>query len=301
MPAEKKVALEDLMVAMDVVDTLRHHDLIVDREMNAQKRRKKLIAKLREIYASQGIEVTDAMLEEGVKALEEERFAFVPPQKNFSTWLATKYVRREQWMKPLLWTMGALVAAGSIYYVFWLRPEHIMQAQLPVDLNTHYASITKQSRDAKALEIANALHTQAKQALQEGKTARAKKILEKLTALENRLKEQYRVRIVQGAGKYSGIWRVPPENPYAKNYYLIVEGVNAEGEKIPVLIHNEESDKTEQVKQWGIRVDKETFNRVAQDKADDGIIQNRNVGSKKKGKLSPEYSITTTGAAITKW
>ena len=76
--------LEDLMVAMDVVDTIRHRQLIVERELNADGRRERLIERLREIYTQQGIEVTDAALEAGVDALEQARFAYTPTPGGFS-------------------------------------------------------------------------------------------------------------------------------------------------------------------------------------------------------------------------
>jgi hypothetical protein len=50
-----------------------------------------------------------------------------------------------------------------------------------------------------------------------------------------------------------------------------------------------------------LRVDEETFNRVAADKRDDGIIQNNVVGRKRRGFMEREYTVPTTGAAITEW
>jgi hypothetical protein len=52
---------------------------------------------------------------------------------------------------------------------------------------------------------------------------------------------------------------------------------------------------------WGLRVDEETFQRVAADKRDDGIIEQAVVGTKRRGELDPDYSVATTGAAITEW
>ena len=52
---------------------------------------------------------------------------------------------------------------------------------------------------------------------------------------------------------------------------------------------------------WGLRVDEDTFNRVAADKRDDGIIQQDIVGAKRRGDLDPRYAVATTGAAITNW
>ena len=68
------------MIAMDVVDTLRHDRLIVDRELNDAGRHDDLIKRLREIYKGQGIEVPDHILEEGVKALKEDRFCLYAAQ-----------------------------------------------------------------------------------------------------------------------------------------------------------------------------------------------------------------------------
>ena len=102
MTSAKEASLEDMMVAMDVVDTLRHRQELVDRELDAGARREKLIAKLREIYQAQGIAVTDATLAQGVDALEKDRFSYHPPSKGFSVFLAKIYVTRERWLKPLL-------------------------------------------------------------------------------------------------------------------------------------------------------------------------------------------------------
>jgi hypothetical protein len=298
---QNRVPLEDLMVAMDVVDTLRHRDIMVDRELNSVERREKLVEKLRKIYNSQGIEVTDKMLEEGVRALEEERFVFTPAPKSFSTWLAKIYVKRDRWLKPLVTLVAVSAIASSFYYVTTVRPEAIEREKLPINIKNTYLALINISKDSKATKIANKLNEEAINALKIGDFALAKKRQNSLNELLANLKQTYSVQIVQGAGKRSGIWRVPPRNRYGKNYYLIVEGVDEEGKKVTVYVQNEENDKRDKVKEWGIRVDKDTFNRVAQDKADDGIIQNRVVGVKNSGYLNPLYTISTTGSSITQW
>ena len=52
---------------------------------------------------------------------------------------------------------------------------------------------------------------------------------------------------------------------------------------------------------WGLRVDEATYNKVAADKSDDGIIQQAVVGAKRRGELDPQYSVPATGDAITRW
>jgi hypothetical protein len=66
-------------------------------------------------------------------------------------------------------------------------------------------------------------------------------------------------------------------------------------------VTNEEDGKVRRVSKWGLRVDEETFNQVAADKKDDGIIQRNRFGVKSAGYLEPEFLIPTTGGAITSW
>ncbi|OYW82927.1 MAG: hypothetical protein B7Z22_13340, partial [Hyphomonas sp. 32-62-5] len=89
--------LDDVMLAMDVVDTLRHRTRIVDMELNEEAREEQLIARLKEIYGAQGIEVPDRILKDGVKALAEQRFVYKPPADTFSVKLAKMYVSRKKW------------------------------------------------------------------------------------------------------------------------------------------------------------------------------------------------------------
>ena len=104
------------MVAMDVVDTIRHGHLIVERELDSAGRRKRLIDRLREIYRAQGIDVSDAALEAGVDALEEERFSYTPPPPGLSRSLARLYVRRSQWLRGL--SIFAGLALASVAFSF---------------------------------------------------------------------------------------------------------------------------------------------------------------------------------------
>src|SRR5918997_1445828 len=77
--AGKPHTLDDVMMAMDVVDTLRHREDLVRRELSEENREAELIARLRKIYQDQGIDVPDSVLADRVKALEESRFVYTPP------------------------------------------------------------------------------------------------------------------------------------------------------------------------------------------------------------------------------
>src|SRR5215475_6009184 len=95
------VKLDDLMLAMDVVDTLRHRGLLVERELAEDVREEQLIERLRALYKSQGIEVPDSVIAQGVKALKESRFVYTPSPPSFGRRLATIWVKRTTYGK---WT-----------------------------------------------------------------------------------------------------------------------------------------------------------------------------------------------------
>ncbi len=90
-------------------------------------------------------------------------------------------------------------------------------------------------------------------------------------------------------------------NTGARNYYVIVEAIGSGGRRVSVPVESEETGVVQTVSTWGLRVDEDTFERVRQDKLDDGIIQDDTFGVKRAGFLEPDYEYPTTGDAITEW
>ncbi len=296
-----KAPLEDLMVAMDVVDTVRHRDLIVDRELDADGRRQRLMARLREIYEAQGIEVSDAALAAGVEALEEDRFSYTPTPNSFSAKLARTYVRRNRWGKSVtgLLLFGLLIWLA--YFIMVGQPQARLHADLPAKIETVYAEISTISDSTKANEQATRQLGEARRALDGEDYERAENLLEELRELHRDLETSYDIRIVSRPNELSGVWRIPDVNADARNYYLIVEAVTSAGSVVSVPVRSEEDGLTRMQSKWGVRVSEETFEAVAADKRDDGIVQSNIVGAKSAGQLDPEYRIPTSGAAITDW
>lgn len=293
--------LEDLMVAMDVVDTLRHRQQLVERELDSEGRRERLIAKLREIYRGQGIEVSDQVLADGVRALEEDRFRYSPPQKTFATRLAVLYVRRGKWMGPLVLLLVLLLGLWLAYYLIAVWPEKSARAALPEELATRFEEVVEATRDEAVLLRARQYQASGRLAVENGRYEEARTAIENLERMLSQLSTVYSLRVVQRPGQQSGVWRIPDVNTQARNYYLIVEAVNDRGEVLSLPITSEETGKTRTVNQWGIRVEAAIFERIAEDKRDDGIIQQREIGRKQYGRLVPEYLINISGAAITEW
>ena len=289
------------MVAMDVVDTIRHRQLIVERELDAAGRRERLIERLREIYTAQGIEVTDAALAAGVDALEQERFAYTPAAGGVSTAFARFYVRRGRWLRPLL----VLLAIGLLVWLAWFftvqQPRNRFEQELPQLIAATHARIVAVSESEAATGRANELLARAERDIRTEAFGEAEDVHDDLEALLRELELAYELRIVSRPNEYSGVWRVPDVNTDARNYYLIVEAVDAGGKVLRRSVRNEEDGRLYEVRKWGIRVDETTFDAVAADKRDDGIIEDYVLGAKVPGKLEPDYRVPTTGATITEW
>ena len=293
--------LDELMLAMDVVDTLRHRELMLEREVEAEDRDQRLLARLREIYSAQGIEVTDDVLAQGVRALRSERFAYTAPAPSFGRSLALLYVSRARWGRKVGIAVAIVAAAALAFQLLVRGPTERALSTLPTDLQTAYQTVVSTTKDPKALGEAQQFLAAGEAAYAQRDLGGAGAAVGELRGLEATLQQQYELRIVSRPGERSGVYRVSAENASARNYYLIVEAIAPGGAPLTVPIRDEEDGRTAPVRKWGLRVDEATYDKVAADKRDDGIIENNVVGEKHRGELDPQYTVATTGAAITKW
>jgi hypothetical protein len=289
--------LDDIMLAMDVVDTLRRRERLVRQELDEAGREADLKERLRKIYMAQGIEVPDHVIDQGVTALKEDRFTYKPPRRGLATRLARLYVSRRKWGKWVLGGFALPILAWVASYFAFVAP----YADLPEDFSQLHAQVIGLAKSDDARETAGRLLNAGTAALTNEDTDAARDALAALQDLRATLQQEYTVRIVNRPGENTGVWRVPDINTDARNYYIIVEAVDSAGKRLKVPIEDEETGTTRRVDTWGLRVDQDTFHAVADDKQDDGIIERDRFGHKSRGYLVPEYEMRTTGGAITEW
>ena len=419
--AMNDIKLNDVMLTMDIADTMRHSRLLVERELNADMRDQEMIDKVRSIYESQGIEVTDEIIEEAVAAIRDKRFAYRQAPSGLRTRLWHIYVKRGRWIKKVGVWFAAVLAAWGIHYGVVTIPQTkelnyqitqinqgIVDAksgvsvqserlarirallkgekrQYPVTLQDTADGIRRdvvsdlqkaegllasaaefsQKADLKPgnfvekkkpasdrlqqqqslLEKANNKITVAEEqilllqrldqvpqelkqlrehiksvsavpaatalsddyydegfaALRSRDGQKIQKAIGKMKALLATIQSEYSLRVVSQPGQPSGVWRSPDANSNARNYYLIVEAITPEGERLSVPVVSEEDGKTRNAAMWGVRVSAVDYQRIAADKQDNGIIERNLVATKKRGYMEPDYQINTTGGAITQW
>ena len=305
-----KSKLDDVLLAMDVVDTLRHREQLVLSELDAGAREAALLERLKDIYAAQGIDVPERILKEGVRALEEKRFQYEPPKPSLSVSLAKLYIKRDRWLAPVSFALVSVVALFGAYQIGVVEPAKADAARaqieltqtLPAELTRLHAEIGAVALEDAATLQADALLADGRKAVAAGNAKAARAAAEGLKTLQGDLTAIYQVRVVYGPGEeYTGVFRIPDDVPGARNYYLIVEAVDPAGRLVQVPVTSEEDRRSDRVSRWGQRVSEDVFNGVAADKGDDQIVQNAVIGQKTTGYLNPQYTVETPGGAILEW
>lgn len=307
--AAKDKPLDDVLLAMDVVDTLRHRAQLVDQELGAEDRRAELLARLKEIYTAQGIEVPEHILEDGVKALEERRFAYEPPEASLSVKLAKLYVSRGKWGKPVVGGLAALGVGLAGHQAFIVGPQKAEAAAvsraltetLPAELEAIATTVSSLAVTAYGKGVGDAYYQDGQAALRDEDVDGVRASIASLEVLREDLNAVYDVRVRYKNGAESGFFRTPPNNQTQRNYYLVVEAVDARGIVLTVPISSEEESDNRRVSIWAQRVSREAFEAALEDKGDDAIIQNDRIGHKERGKLLVDFDVATPGGAILEW
>jgi hypothetical protein len=307
----KPQTLDEVMLAMDVVDTLRHQDRLVARELDETRREAELIERLRSIYKSQGIEVPDEVIRQGVTAIKENRFVYVPPKPGLGVSLARLWIARRKVGKV---AGGILLALGLGTGGWWFGVEQPRRAEvtriereitqiLPGSLRTAHTEALAEARSDTARARAAQLLAEGESAIRQRDAAGGRKAITDLEALRVTLTQEYTLRIRNRPGLYSGVFRDFSRDGrrVERNYYVVVEAFDTSGRKVSLPIYNEETRKTEMVDVWGVRTTEAVLQRIGADRRDDGIIQNNRVGDKKRGELDVTYTFPVENGMITRW
>ncbi|MEE1654854.1 DUF6384 family protein [Microvirga sp. CF3062] len=315
-PDQPSRNLDEVMLAMDVVDTLRHQENLVSRELSEHDRDAQLLQRLREIYRGQGIEVSDRILQEGVQALKEQRFVYTPPGPSFSRTVARTWVNRGRIGRRLLTLLALLGFGWGAYHFGVVEParQRVAQEQaqaernrielatrLPTALEQGHEDVLREAQVPAARERADRLLAEGKTAIARNDADGARQALNDLEVLRAELRREYVLRIVSRPGEPSGVWRVPERNPAGRNYYLIVEPVAPDGRILSLPVTSEEDGRTVTASKWGVRVSETTAMQVQRDKNDDGIVQRNRLGEKRRGQLDVDYQMPVLNGAITQW
>lgn len=173
---ENATRFDDIMLALDAVDTLRHEAAVVDTELTSDERREAMIVRLREYYAGQGIEVSEEILDRAVADMDANRFVHRPLPPGLSRTLALAWVRRGRYLRRTAFVAAlgmALAAVGDYAYdVGVVKPRERAAAELAADLETRIPQAIAEQH-ARALDAAGRYRDPSAAALADTRRAAA--------------------------------------------------------------------------------------------------------------------------------
>jgi Family of unknown function (DUF6384) len=306
--AAPPATLDELMLAMDVVDTLRHREVLVERELNEEAREQQLIEHLRALYKSQGIEVPNSIIAEGVKALKEDRFVYTPAGPSFARTLATLWVRRAIYGKWALGVLATVLVLTGLYHFGVTRPRQQaaetarveLAETLPRQLTAAHQAVAAEAQVPAARQQADAILAQGRAALERGNAADSRAAIASLDRLAAALRQEYVLRIAGRPEDQTGFFREHPRFQ-GRAYFVVVDAIGRDGNPVKLPIRNDETNQIETVSRFGVRVPIETFEAVRSDKAKNGIVQNARLAEKRRGFLEPEFKMSALEGRITRW
>lgn len=300
--------LDDVMLAMDVVDTLRHRERLVERELNENLREGQLVERLRELYKSQGIEVPDRIIQEGVKGLKESRFVYTPPKPGIARTLALVWVRRSVYGKRAAGALAVIALAWGAYQFGVVQPAEqaaeIARTELtdvlPRQLELAHQAVAAEAQVPQVRQRADVVRAQGQAALQRGNAAEARAAVSELDSLATLLRQEYVLRIAGRPEDETGFFREHPSFQ-GRAYFVVVDAVDARGNPVMLPVRNDETNATETVSRFAVRVPMTTLDAVRADKTANGIVQNAVLAEKRRGYLDPEYKMVALTGRITRW
>ncbi|WP_248800479.1 DUF6384 family protein [Pseudomonas sp. MWU13-2105] len=131
------VSLSEQMGAMALIDELRFSQAELQKQLDLPKHRLRVAEQIREFYRAKGIEVEDALVEEGVRNFFANRLTYQAPVRigRLARLLARAYITRRRWLMPTVGILGVglwLVLVAPSVSGFFAR-SMVAGAQAQVD------------------------------------------------------------------------------------------------------------------------------------------------------------------------
>ena len=290
LPAE--MGLEEVMRVMDVASTLRREQELVEREFNLDKTKEMLRDKLRRTAETTGEELTPEQIEAAVNWYYDNLHEYKEPEKSFQWFMAHLYVRR----KAILSVLLPLLFVVTAVWAFWFSPfaPFSQSNRLNRDLQSANQAIEKRIKSILSIAKSDNVKADARQLQKEANTyftnremGGLDKLHQRLKSMDSRLNEEFTLTVQTGENQTSAKRRdfEDESGKRVSGFYLIVQARDSNGNLLKRRIQNIENDKFKTVDTWGEKVPEAIYDRLKQDKKEDGILNETAFGKKNRGEL----------------
>jgi hypothetical protein len=295
--AIEKPKFEELLLTMDAVDQLRAKDTELAKYAQTDDQKAAIKSRLLAIYQSQGITVSDEILQQGIEAHFNNRFIY-KPLTGLPRSLALAWINRKKT------GLTAGLAACSILFLvlacwaFAILPGQTLQRE-KFELTQRLDSDRK--RVTQNIEPLNTIQLNVKASIAAGKINEAKSQIANLEKYIILLPKQINFRIVDKPGTKSGVVWKSRNVPSAKDYYLIVEALDPENNPVQIPITDRITQKSVWTNMFGVNVPEAVFEHYRAEKIRTGLIHNPVIGQKPANQFNFQFNTTTNNAYINAW
>ena len=299
-PPPKKtssLSLSEMMRIMDVATEMRNQRETVEKEFAVDETKRLLREKLLQTTAITGERVTEAEVDAAIEAYFSTLYTYHEPKGSPSLMLAHLYVRRGHLAIVALLAMTLLVTGWWTMHIATTRFSRSARidrkaARIESSISSNLKRARSLSRESAVTEELDRWQEQTRLAREQRDTETLDKINSRLTELLTQLNDAYEVRILADPDQQSGFTRYfEDENGRRPAYYLIVYAKNEKGQPIRRTIENAETRKSISVDRWAEQVPKEVYDRIAEDKKSDGILNETLFAVKEAGKSTEEIRL----------
>ena len=290
------MSIEEVMRVMDVASTMRREQEVVEREFNLETSKQLLRDKLKSTAQLTGEPLTHEQIEAAVNWYYDRQHEYKEPAKNLTWYLAHLYVARV----TIISFAAPIILTAAAIWGFWFAPfapfskSNLYEAQLRAandQISKRYNAIESIALTEDAKTQASQLSSQAKAHLENKELQPLKEISNRMQTIESRLKEEFELKVMAGENVQSAIRRDFDEGSKISGYYLIVQAKDAAGNPIKRRIQNIEDDKFLSVDRWAEKIPKSVYDRLKNDKLQDGILNETLFGTKQRGRLDVQIEM----------
>lgn len=306
LPADERLSLHEMTRIMDVAATLRKERALVEQQLNIDEIKTELRQRLLAAAKISGDPVSEAEVDAAVDQYYDRLHEYREPPASFAKFLAHCWVLRTYLaaaalaLATAIGVMWGLLVAGVLpgeeRTRFVTEQAH---AALQYQLNEAEqlaAAIKRISVEPAATADAERLSAVAAVAFEQRDGNKLAAAMDSLKRLQAELELQYGLFIVNAPGEQSATERLwtDEKGTRTSGYFVFVDALDEQGRPVKVPIRNRETDRTETTSRWAEQVPEKVFDRLRKDKQADGVLDERNFGSKPRG--TREVKVELEGA-----
>jgi hypothetical protein len=171
---------------------------------------------------------------------------------------------------------------------------------LPRQLELAHQAVAAEAQVPAVRQRADTVRAQGAAALARGNAAEARAAVNELDSLASLLRQEYTLRIAGRPEDETGFFREHPSFN-GRAYFVVVDAIDPRGNAVSIPVRNDETNRTQTVSRFAVRVPMTTLDAVRADKTANGIVQNAVLAEKHRGYLDPEYKMVALTGRITSW